>query len=89
MVQDILGSVGEKLWYYIEILETEDVNESPVKRVGPLNLAELKQVYLSGKLSDETYLWCDGMGEDFKQLKDITELRTALMTGDISDATFA
>ncbi|UPQ98315.1 hypothetical protein HOP50_02g16150 [Chloropicon primus] len=80
------GGVGEKLWYYIEIVETDDVNESPVKRVGPLNLGELKQIYQGGKLNDETYMWCDGMGEEFKQLKDIAELRSALMTGEMSDA---
>ena len=70
-------------------METDDVNESPVKRVGPLNLGELKQIYQGGKLNDETYMWCDGMGEEFKQLKDLVELRSALMTGDISDAPVA
>ena len=40
-----------------------------MRRNGPLNLGELKQIYQGGKLNDESYLWTDGMGEEFKQLK--------------------
>ena len=71
------------MWYYIEVVD-DPTDDTQVKRIGPLNLGELRQVYQAGKLSDETYMWCDGMGEDFKQLKDLSDLRTALMTGDMA-----
>ena len=60
-----------------------------MRRNGPLNLGELKQIYQGGKLNDESYLWTDGMGEEFKRLKDLHELRSALMTGDPSDTPIA
>ena len=59
--------------------------QSPVKRIGPKVLSELKDIYLSGKLTDESYLWCDGMGEDFKQLQELTDLKAALMTGPLAE----
>lgn len=52
-------------------------------------MGELKQIYQGGKLNDESYLWTDGMGEEFKQLKDLHELRSALMTGNPSDTPIA
>lgn len=57
-----------KEWYFLD---------SEHKQVGPNPYSALRDMWISKKISDQTYVWCDGM-ENWKKIGEMPELKESL-----------
>lgn len=51
-------------WYYVE----------GSNRVGPVEENELQKLYNKGSVTEETYIWRKGLGDNWQKLQDVDEL---------------
>lgn len=57
-----------KEWYYLD---------GAHQQVGPSPYSALRDMWISKKISDQTYVWCEGM-EKWKKIGELPELEEAL-----------
>lgn len=70
---ELLSNVQEYLlkdWFYLDAMRQQQ---------GPVGFEALKTVWGEGNLSEESYVWCEGM-DQWKKVEEIPDLRAALLS---------
>lgn len=65
---EITPSINAYPWYYID---------RELKKQGPIDLLTLKRAWKQGKISQESYLWTDGMS-DWEILENLSDIQKEL-----------